>query len=65
VVLGPTTENSLRQTLLMFKGDISLVAHRPLSVTLLVLAAAFLAYKFIAPHFGEKLALTVEEDKKL
>lgn len=65
VVLGPTTENSLRQTLLMFKGDISLVANRPLSVTLLVLAAAFLAYKFIAPHFGEKLALTVEEDKKL
>src|SRR5450759_387105 len=65
VVLGPTTENSLRQTLMMFHGDVSLIANRPLSITLLVLAAAFLAYKFIAPHFGEKIALTVEEDTKL
>ena len=65
VVLGPTTENSLRQTLMMFRGDLSLIANRPLSIALLVLAAAFLAYKFIAPHFGEKIALTVEEDTKL
>ena len=30
VVLGPTTENSLRQTLLMFKGDVTLIAGRPI-----------------------------------
>ena len=65
VVLGPTTENSLRQTLLMFKGDVSLVADRPVSVTLLALAAAFLVFKFAAPLFGKKFPLKIEEDRKL
>jgi len=65
VVLGPTTENSLRQTLMMFNGDVSLVVDRPVSVTLLVLAAAFLAYKFMAMLAGKKLALAVEEDDAL
>jgi putative tricarboxylic transport membrane protein len=65
VVLGPTTENSLRQTLMMFNGDVSLVVDRPVSVTLLVLAAAFLAYKFMAMLAGKKLALAVEEDEAL
>ncbi len=65
VVLGPTTENSLRQTLLMFKGDVSLIVDRPLSITLLALAAAFLAYKFMAPLLGKKYALKVEEGKSL
>ncbi len=65
LVLGPTTENSLRQTLMMFKGDVSLVADRPVSVTLLALAAAFLVYKFAAPFFGTKFPLKVEEDKSL
>jgi putative tricarboxylic transport membrane protein len=65
MVLGPTTENSLRQTLMMFKGDVSLVVDRPLSVTLLVLAAAFLAYKFMAILSGKKLALAVKEDDAL
>jgi putative tricarboxylic transport membrane protein len=61
VVLGPTTENSLRQTLLMFKGDVALVVDRPLSVALLGLAAAFLSYKVVAPLLGKKPALEVEE----
>ena len=65
VVLGPTTENSLRQTLLMFKGDVTLVADRPLSVVLLTLAAAFLVYRVLAPLLGKKPALKVEEDKSL
>ena len=65
VVLGPTTENSLRQTLMMFNGDVSLVVDRPVSVTLLVLAAAFLAYKFMAMLAGKRLALAVEEDDAL
>jgi len=65
VVLGPTTENSLRQTLLMFRGDVSLVADRPISITLLALAAAFLAFKFAAPLFGKKFPLKIEEDSKL
>lgn len=65
VVLGPTTENSLRQTLMMFKGDASLVVDRPVSVTLLALAAAFLIYKFMAMLAGKKLALVVKEDDAL
>lgn len=65
VVLGPTTENSLRQTLLMFKGDVSLIGGRPLSLALLGLAAGFLAYKFIAPLFGKSAALKIEEDSSL
>jgi putative tricarboxylic transport membrane protein len=65
VVLGPTTENSLRQTLLMFKGDVSLIADRPLSVALLALAAAFLAYKVMATLLGKKPALKVEEGHSL
>ncbi len=65
LVLGPTTENSLRQTLMMFRGDLSLVADRPVSVSLLALTATFLAYKFAAPFFGKKFQLTVEEDDTL
>lgn len=65
LVLGPTTENSLRQTLLMFKGDVTLIVDRPLSLTLLALAAAFLAYRFMAPVFGKKHALNVGEGKSL
>jgi putative tricarboxylic transport membrane protein len=62
VVLGPTTENSVRQSLMMFKGDVSLIFNRPIATTLLALAVAFLAYKFIAPLFGKKVVLKVEDD---
>jgi putative tricarboxylic transport membrane protein len=65
VVLGPTTENSLRQSLLMFKGDVTLVADRPLSLALLALAVAFLAYRIMAPLVGKKSALKIEEGKSL
>lgn len=65
VVLGPTTENSLRQSLLMFKGDVTLVADRPLSLALLALAVAFLAYRIMAPLMGKKSALKIEEGKSL
>ena len=65
VVLGPTTENSLRQTLLMFKGDAALVAGRPLSLTLLALAAAFVAFRLLATLRGKKYALKIEEGRSL
>jgi putative tricarboxylic transport membrane protein len=65
VVLGPTTENSLRQTLMTFRGDLSLILNRPVSVTLLAIAAAFLAYKFLSPYLGRRFALKVEVDDKL
>ena len=65
VVLGPTTENSVRQSLMMFKGDMSLILNRPIAVVLLALAVAFVAYKLGAPLFGKKVVLKVEEDDKL
>ena len=65
VVLGPTTENSVRQSLMMFKGDVSLILDRPVAIILLALAAAFLACKLAAPLFGKKVALKVEEDDTL
>jgi putative tricarboxylic transport membrane protein len=65
VVLGPTTENSVRQTLMMFKGDIFLIFARPIAVILLAVAMAFIGYKLVAPLFGKKIELKVEEDDTL
>jgi putative tricarboxylic transport membrane protein len=65
VVLGPTTENSVRQTLMMFKGDLTLIFNRPLAATLIGVAVAFLAYKFLAPLFGKKVDIKLEEGEKL
>jgi putative tricarboxylic transport membrane protein len=64
VVLGPTTENSVRQTLMMFKGDMLLITTRPISVALLGFAVLFIAYRVIAPLLGRKV-LKVEEDSTL
>lgn len=65
LILGPTAENSLRQTLMMFRGDVSLIVDRPLSVTLLAFAVAFLAYRLLASVLGKKPALNVEGGKSL
>ncbi len=65
IVLGPTTENSLRQTLTMFRGDLTQIVNYPISLTLLGLSAAFLAYKLLAPLWGSKYALKLEADDTL
>ena len=64
IVLGPTTENSIRQTLMMFKGDLALIAGRPVAVTLLAVAALFIAFKLLSPLFGAKIELKVEEEPR-
>jgi putative tricarboxylic transport membrane protein len=61
IVLGPTTENSVRQTLMLFKGNLFQIVGRPVAMSLLALAMAFIAYKFISPFFGKKITLKVEE----
>jgi len=61
LVLGPTTENSVRQTLMMFRGNPLLMTGRPVAMALLILAAAFLVYKFVSPYFGKKIVLKDEE----
>jgi putative tricarboxylic transport membrane protein len=65
VVLGPTTENSLRQTLLMFRGDVALVSQRPLAMTLLAIAVLFLAYRVLSRFVGRKPVLSMEEGRAL
>jgi putative tricarboxylic transport membrane protein len=60
IVLGPTTENSLRQTLLMFKGEVSLITGRPLASTLLALALAFIVYRVLAQHRAKRYASAKE-----
>ncbi len=65
VVLGPTTENSLRQTLMMFKGDLSLILGRPVAASAGRGGDNFVAYKLVAPLFGRKIGLKVEEDDTL
>jgi putative tricarboxylic transport membrane protein len=65
VVLGPTTENSLRQTLLMFKGDVSMIAGRPLAATMLSIAVAFIVWRLVARMWGKPPVLAIEEGKGL
>lgn len=63
VVLGPTTENSVRQTLMMFKGDLSLIFDRPIAMTFLTLTSVFILFKISYPilrkRFGLKKAATL------
>ena len=65
VVLGPTTENSLRQSLLMFKGDVTLIAERPLAATLLSIAAIFIIWRVVARLGGKPPPLAVDQGKAL
>ena len=65
VVLGPTTENSLRQTLLMFKGDLTQMGDRPLAMGLLLVAATFLVYRLQAIARGKRPAIGVREGGSL
>jgi len=61
VVLGPTTENSVRQTLMMFKGDISPILDRPIAVVFLALAGLFIGYKLVSYFLGKRIKLKIEE----
>jgi len=54
VVLGPMTENSVRQTLMMFKGNMGLIVDRPIAVTFLSLAAAYIVYKILSFCLSKK-----------
>ena len=65
VVLGPTTENSVRQTLMMFKGTVSPMADRPIALAFLTLAILFIVYKLISSFYGEKVKFKIEEGDTL
>jgi putative tricarboxylic transport membrane protein len=50
LILGPMTESNLRKSLMMFRGDLSLILGRPIALIFLSLALAFIIYKIIR-HF--------------
>jgi putative tricarboxylic transport membrane protein len=47
MVLGPTTEASFRQTLMLFKGNLGLILDRPVAAGFLVVAVLFVAAKVL------------------
>ncbi len=65
VVLGPTTENSVRQTLMMFKGSVSPMADRPIALAFLTLAILFIVYRLISSFYGGKAKFKIEEGDTL
>lgn len=50
-VLGPLMENSLRQSMMLFRGNIFKIFERPVTLVLLVLAV----FLFLSPVFGTLL----------
>jgi putative tricarboxylic transport membrane protein len=54
VVLGPMTENSVRQTLMMFKGDMTRIFNRPIALTFLFVTLAFIVFKISYPFLRRK-----------
>jgi putative tricarboxylic transport membrane protein len=57
LVLGPMTENSMRQTLKMFEGDLSLISDRPIAVTFLAVTLIFILFRILFPLLRQKLAV--------
>jgi putative tricarboxylic transport membrane protein len=45
LILGPMTENSMRKTLMIFKGNLSEIFDKPLALFFLSLALAIIAFK--------------------
>lgn len=54
VVLGPMTENSVRQTLMIFKGNMTLIFDRPIALTFLSLTLAFIVLRISYPFLRGK-----------
>jgi putative tricarboxylic transport membrane protein len=54
MVLGPTTEASFRQTLMIFKGNLFLIFERPVATGFLVVALIFIIAKIVYRAFYHK-----------
>jgi len=61
IVLGPTTENSFRQTLMLLKGNLTLIAYRPIAAALLAAAMLFILFNLLSFLRGKKIDLKIEE----
>ena len=56
LILGPMAENSFRKTLLMFHGSLVPIVERPIALTLLLMAAAFVLAKIVYSVLQKKSA---------
>jgi putative tricarboxylic transport membrane protein len=54
MVLGPTTEASFRQTLMIFKGNLFLIFGRPVATGFLVVALIFLTVRVVYGLFSRR-----------
>lgn len=54
VVLGPMTENSVRQTLMIFKGNMTLIFDRPIALSFLSITLAFIVLRISYPFLRGK-----------
>jgi putative tricarboxylic transport membrane protein len=50
LILGPMTENNLRKSLMMYKGDISMIFQRPVTVIFFSIAILFISYGLISSY---------------
>ena len=54
VVLGPMTENSIRQTLMMFRGDMTRMLDRPIALAFLSVTLAFIILRISYPFLRRR-----------
>ena len=65
LVLGPIMETSLRQSLLISRGDFSIFINRPICAVLIALTAAFLIWPILRPKKKRgELSLEIAKDTK-
>ncbi len=50
LILGPMTENSLRKSLMMYKGDISMIFQRPVTAIFFSITFLFITYRLISSY---------------
>jgi putative tricarboxylic transport membrane protein len=60
VILGPMTEISLRQTFLLFRGDITGVFGRPVAMGFIITTIAFIIIKTVVPALRQ----VIKEEKE-
>jgi putative tricarboxylic transport membrane protein len=60
LILGPMTENSLRKSLMMFKGNLSLIFDRPIALAFLGLALAVVVVKVV---YGFRAPVKVDAER--
>lgn len=56
IVLGPLAERSLRQSLIISQGDAMTFFERPISLACILIAAALMAYPFLAKYLRRRRA---------